>query len=456
MLCISCCYLILSSCSCLGWCQLHSCENGGECRAGNTSCSCEGTGFYGLICTIPNPTVSASASSSSQNAGASLTAAWVIIALVALVVCVMVAVVLQRRKRAVGSNAIAPVSASGAPLKPGQFDWQGIDDADEQSIVATGRPIDSIQHERIPLASIDRTHISLEQRLADLEDGLITDGVKAPRYQSEFDSAPKRKATGTFHASQHQSNTSKNRYRDILAYDDTRVRLVTTQNDYINANHVSVTVGKQQFWYIASQGPMNSTLADFWQMIWENQIHVVAMVTSEMEKGVQKCAAYWPSELGDQSVWRNFEVTLLRARSNDAYTIRGLQVRNTETGEKRVVWQLHYTGWPDHGVPSDPFKFLMFVDELRNIRHRVSPSNHAALPTLIHCSAGIGRTGVLIMVESALARLENDLPIVFASTLNEIREQRAGMVQTVDQYKFCSETLIATIKQQIAEKQTSA
>jgi len=182
------------------------------------------------------------------------------------------------------------------------------------------------------------------------------------------------------------------------------------------------------------------------------------MVSTEIEGGVPKCAAYWPLSEGDAGTRRfgNIEVTLARSEANEAYIIKGLEVVNTITRAKRTIWHLQYTAWPDHGVPESPTYFLAFLDELHNIRHRVCAGNTAVFPTVVHCSAGVGRTGVLILIEVALARLSQGLPVDLSAILKELRNQRVAMVQTLDQYRFCYETVIAVLQQQVGDQQPSS
>jgi len=380
-----------------------------------------------------------------------------------VVTAVIVAVVYLARKKKAGHKyrisvaGAAPVIVEPDPVhkKATPIDWEGIDDS-EETATSAGIPFTGGRAETLPIEAAAKTDIEVELR--EMQEHIEENEYKPGIYKSEYDNAPKRKASATFSASQKDTNLHKNRYRDILPYDDTRVHLLNGEEDYINANHVAIRVGKQQFWYIASQGPLASTVPDFWQMVWENQARVIGMVSAEVEKGVLKCNPYWPSREGPEGTmtYGNLEVTLSRSISNEAYTIRGLSVKYIPTGEKRAVWQLQYTGWPDHGVPSDPRYFLAFLDELHNIRLRVSAGNTSVIPTVIHCSAGIGRTGVLILVEIALARLSAGLKPNLGETLKEIREQRPAMVQTVEQYKFAYEAVIAAMQIKVHESITHA
>lgn len=241
-------------------------------------------------------------------------------------------------------------------------------------------------------------------------------------------------------------NRLKNRYTDVLPYDDTRVRLMGVA-DYINADHVRKSVGGHDYWYLCSQGPLDATLNDFWRMVWEQNVRIIVMVTNLYEAGKVKCAMYWPSTEGDQGAvnFGNLRVTLMQVQQYNEYDCRAFQIRDRQTGEKRAVWQLHYTNWPDHGVPTDPAHFLDFYDRLQVTRRHVPwvmPS-----PVVVHCSAGIGRTGVLVMVDLLLALLDTGVVGINPATiLAELREQRSGMIQTPDQYLFVHQVALAYLR----------
>jgi protein tyrosine phosphatase len=399
--------------------------------------------------------------SSNSSASSSLIPVWVIIAI--LVAAIALFGVVMYRKRRSGRQYRVAVAGNAAPIvieddlprkKLAPIDWEGIDESEDVATSA-GIPFTGGRAEVLPIAAHEQAKPDLESQLRDVQDFIVENEYKPGVYRIQFENAPKRKQNGTFHAAQNELNLHKNRYRDILPYDDTRVCLIGNE-DYINANHISLRVAKQQFWYIATQGPLSTTLSDFWQMVWQNQAHVIAMVSAEFEKGVLKVNAYWPTQEGDEGTmtYGKIQVTLSRSVANDAYVIRGLRVKNTETGETRAIWQLQYVGWPDHGVPDDPRYFLAFLDEIHNIRQRVCAGNTAVFPTVVHCSAGIGRSGVLILVEIALARVAAGLKPNIGDILNEVREQRPSMVQTIEQYKFCFEAVIAAMQQKVQESNT--
>ncbi|XP_040083822.1 tyrosine-protein phosphatase non-receptor type 18 isoform X1 [Oryx dammah] len=233
-------------------------------------------------------------------------------------------------------------------------------------------------------------------------------------------------------------NLRKNRYKDVLPYDQTRVILSLLQEeghgDYINGNFIRGADGSQA--YIATQGPLPHTLLDFWRLIWEFGVKVILMACQEMENGRKKCERYWalqqePLQIGP------FCITLTREMwLNPDITLRILQV--TFQKESRSVSQLQYMSWPDRGVPSNPDHVLAMVEEARHLQG--SGSN----PLCVHCSAGCGRTGVLCTVDYVRQLLlTQTIPPNFSlfSVVLEIRKQRPMAIQTEEQYRFLYHTV---------------
>ncbi|XP_017579550.1 FERM and PDZ domain-containing protein 2 isoform X2 [Pygocentrus nattereri] len=223
-------------------------------------------------------------------------------------------------------------------------------------------------------------------------------------------------------------NREKNRYRDILPYDETRVPVGETQ-DYINASYIRMKVGTEEFFYISSQGPLPSTQDCFWQMVWENKSNVIAMMTQEVEHGRVKCHKYWPEKLNVPMETGRYQLILDNYQIQDYFHIKIIKMVEKETGATHFVTHLKFTTWPDHGTPRSSKQLVHFIRYMRAV--------HSKGPITVHCSAGIGRAGVLICIDVILSLIEKDLTINVSEIVREMRLQRYGMIQTKEQYLFC-------------------
>ncbi|KAI4877633.1 hypothetical protein NFI96_022984 [Prochilodus magdalenae] len=223
-------------------------------------------------------------------------------------------------------------------------------------------------------------------------------------------------------------NREKNRYRDILPYDETRVP-VGEKQDYINASYIRMKVGTEEFFYISSQGPLPSTQDCFWQMVWENKSNVIAMMTQEVERGRVKCHKYWPDKLNIPIETDRYQLILDNYQIQDYFHIKVIKMVEKETGDTHFVTHLKFTTWPDHGTPRSSKQLVRFIRYMREV--------HSKGPITVHCSAGIGRAGVLICTDIILSLIERDLTINVSEIVREMRLQRYGMIQTKEQYLFC-------------------
>uniref|UniRef100_F1L6E4 Phosphotidylinositol phosphatase PTPRQ n=1 Tax=Ascaris suum TaxID=6253 RepID=F1L6E4_ASCSU len=231
-------------------------------------------------------------------------------------------------------------------------------------------------------------------------------------------------------------NTGRNRYGNVYCLDETRVKLEAESdaNDYIHANYVSTPFKHRRF--ICTQGPTTVSIVDFWRMIWQERVEFIIMLSQFEEKGIEKCAHYFPQTNGSTNQFNQFTIRCTaNKRMNDltcSIVCRDLSLK-TDGAEPILIKHYQWIEWPDHGVPKSDQSILRLLDTVRmSIR-----------PIVVHCSAGIGRSGVIVATEYVLEALTclqdcSDMSVV----LKELRRQRAGIVQTVQQYLFVHRLLL--------------
>ncbi|XP_062607517.1 receptor-type tyrosine-protein phosphatase T-like isoform X3 [Saccostrea cucullata] len=236
------------------------------------------------------------------------------------------------------------------------------------------------------------------------------------------------------HGEQHQcdagklpENVPKNRFKTTFPYDHSRIILKDNNgnSDYINANFINGTDSERE--YIASQGPKQSTLSDFWAMTWQENVTQIVVLTNLKEGAKIKCTQYWPEEMKARA-FGNIVVKSLEVKEYAFYIIRKLSVSHKELKKSRVVTQYHYTTWPDHGTP-DPFCLVIFHDHVTRTR-----PNQKKSPTVVHCSAGIGRTGTYIALDALYKTGKVTGKVNIAEYVKTMRANRMNMVQTYEQY----------------------
>uniref|UniRef100_A0A3P9LVI6 protein-tyrosine-phosphatase n=1 Tax=Oryzias latipes TaxID=8090 RepID=A0A3P9LVI6_ORYLA len=244
--------------------------------------------------------------------------------------------------------------------------------------------------------------------------------------------------TAPWETAKKDENRNKNRYGNIIAYptdDHTRVRLQLLDgdphSDYINANYIDGYHRPRH--YIATQGPMQETVRDFWRMVWQENTASIVMVTNLVEVGRVKCVRYWPDET---EVYGDIKVTLIETEPLAEYVIRTFTVQKKGHHEIRELRQFHFTSWPDHGVPCYATGLLGFIRQVKFL----NPPD--AGPIVAHCSAGAGRTGCYIAVDIMLDMAENEGVVDIFNCIRELRSQRVNMVQTEEQYVFVHDAIL--------------
>lgn len=268
---------------------------------------------------------------------------------------------------------------------------------------------------------------------------------------------------------QRPENKCKNRYKNILPFDTTRVEIREADadvpgSDYINANYITSQSMREEGRlleegkvFIATQGCLQNTVIDFWKMVYQENTHVIVMTTKEMERGRNKCVRYWP-DLYATKDFGKVSVKNLEERSAQDYILRELEVTCLDRREHvRYIWHYQYLSWPDHGVPNEPGGVLSFLEQVNRTQSAIPDTG----PIVVHCSAGIGRTGTIIVIDiliDIINRQGLDCDIDIPKTIQRVRQQRSGMVQTEAQYKFiymAVQQYIDTAQKRLEEEQRS-
>lgn len=288
------------------------------------------------------------------------------------------------------------------------------------------------------------TQDSLALSMSRLENLLDTGNVMLA-----FDKLYRKNASMSIAEAKLPCNSPRNRYRDISPYDLTRVRLRDWETEYINASHIIMKINNTEILnrYIASQGPLRNTSGDFWAMVWQQQSTLLIMVTTTVERGMVKCFQYWP-DLGCSVQFNNIIVQSVSEELTPCFAFREFEItflNEDDTSETRKVTHMQYLAWPDHGVPDDSSDFLDFVLRVRQKRVGMTA------PAIVHCSAGIGRTGVMISMETSMCLIEANQPVNPLQITMDMRDQRAMMIQTAGQFKFVCEAIIRVYKDELAK-----
>ncbi|KAG1943333.1 receptor-type tyrosine-protein phosphatase alpha [Pimephales promelas] len=302
------------------------------------------------------------------------------------------------------------------------------DDTELQSVPLLARSPST--NRKYPPLLVDKLEEEMNRRMAD--DNKL--------FREEFNALPVCPIQASCDAASKEENKEKNRYVNILPYDHSRVHLTSLEgvpdSDYINASYINGYQEKNKF--IAAQGPKEETVNDFWRMIWEQNTATIVMVTNLKERKECKCAQYWP----DQGCWTygNIRVSVEDMMILVDYTIRKFCIQQVGdvSGKKpqRLVTQFHFTSWPDFGVPFTPIGMLKFLKKVKNCNPQY------AGPIVVHCSAGVGRTGTFIVIDAMLDMMGAERKVDVFGFVTRIRAQRCQMVQTDMQYVFIFQALL--------------
>ncbi|KAK1152055.1 receptor-type tyrosine-protein phosphatase H-like [Acipenser oxyrinchus oxyrinchus] len=238
-------------------------------------------------------------------------------------------------------------------------------------------------------------------------------------------------------------NQRKNRYINVLPYDWCRVKLSAIDgdpfSDYINANFMPGYHTEKE--YIAAQGPLPNTVEDFWRMAWENQVEAIVMLTNCIEDSQVKCEQYWPLDY-TPCTYGHISVTTSSEQKQPDWTLRDFTLKHTKSLESWTVRQFHFTAWPDHGVPDNTATLIQF----RALVRKFLDNQERNSPAIVHCSAGVGRTGTLIALDSLLLQIEREKAVGIQSFVKKMRIHRPLMVQTESQYIFLNQCMLDTIQ----------
>ncbi|XP_064879007.1 receptor-type tyrosine-protein phosphatase epsilon-like isoform X2 [Oncorhynchus nerka] len=302
-----------------------------------------------------------------------------------------------------------------------------LEEQEQQTVVLLPRsPSASKTYFPIPVDCLEE-----ETRIRSADDGKL--------FREEFNSLPSGYTQGTCQEANKEDNREKNRYPNILPYDHSRVVLTQLEgnlcSDYINASYIHGYTDNNKF--IAAQGPKQDTVADFWRMIWEQKTATVVMLTNLKERKEDKCYQYWP----DQGCWTygNVRVAVEDCTVLVDYTIRKFCIQyqaSDGTKPSRLVTQLHFTSWPDFGVPFSPIGMLKFLKKVKTV------NSSFAGPIVVHCSAGVGRTGTFIVIDGVIDMMHQEQKIDVFGFVSKIRDQRSQLVQTDIQYSFIYQALL--------------
>ncbi|XP_065080475.1 tyrosine-protein phosphatase non-receptor type 21 isoform X1 [Ochlerotatus camptorhynchus] len=276
---------------------------------------------------------------------------------------------------------------------------------------------------------------------------LLETKLADPQLYCEFERIPKRVENAKYDCALADENKNKNFDPNFLPYDNNRVRLTPTRDNrmgYVNASHITSTVGNKQRFYIVAESPNDAlTTNTFWQCVWEADVYLLVQLSSELNyipQTSERCLEY-----GQYQVWREF------SQESDRCTTSKLRVYHTQSRRYRSVWHISYNKWGDQNCPSNVGHFLGFLEELNSVRlasvAEVPPSHNTNPPVLIHCNEGGGRTGVTLVADLLMYTLDHNQDLDIPRLIGQIRQQRDNIIPSLAQYKFIHALLIHYLKQ---------
>ncbi|XP_056659956.1 receptor-type tyrosine-protein phosphatase delta isoform X10 [Monodelphis domestica] len=345
---------------------------------------------------------------------------WVVgpVLAVVFIICIVIAILLYKRKRAESDSRKSSIPNSKE--------------------VPSHHPTDPVELRRLNFQTpgmASHPPIPILELADHIERLKANDNLK---FSQEYESIDPGQQF-TWENSNLEVNKPKNRYANVIAYDHSRVLLSAIEgipgSDYVNANYIDGY--RKQNAYIATQGSLPETFGDFWRMMWEQRGATVVMMTKLEERSRVKCDQYWPSR--GTETYGLIQVTLLDTVELATYCVRTFALYKNGSSEKREVRQFQFTAWPDHGVPEHPTPFLAF---LRRVKTCNPPD---AGPMVVHCSAGVGRTGCFIVIDAMLERIKHEKTVDIYGHVTLMRAQRNYMVQTEDQYIFIHDALLEAV-----------
>ena len=287
------------------------------------------------------------------------------------------------------------------------------------------------QPHKVSAIQTDESKRKAEAAISQLVQGIMAEGWRC--IKREYKELQAVIPEGTLVEGNAPKNLEKNRYRRVVCYDHSRVQIESERGEsYINANYVDGY--NQPKAYIVTQGPLARTVLDFWQMIWQQRVEHVVMLTKTVEGRVSKCCQYWAPKEGAVLIKPGFQLKTLQVRACKSFTQSLLELTNVATGEQQLVTHWHYLEWPDQGV-TDSAAILEFIEAVNEAR------NGCTAPIIIHCSAGVGRAGTLVAIMNCLEELRQQGTVNVAANVRRIRQQRAYCITTVGQF----ETIYRTI-----------